>query len=81
MLLGHIDTVTGDIGVRIDGDVLYGRGAVDAKGPLAAFASAAAQSLIPDGWRVVVIGAVEEEIASSTGAHHARECFAPDLCI
>jgi [amino group carrier protein]-lysine/ornithine hydrolase len=81
MLLGHIDTVTGDIETRIDGDVLYGRGAVDAKGPLSAFASAAAEASIPEGWRVVVIGAVEEEIATSRGAHHVRDYFNPDLCI
>jgi [amino group carrier protein]-lysine/ornithine hydrolase len=81
MLLGHIDTVTGDIEVRIEGDILHGRGAVDAKGPLAAFASAAAEASIPENWRVVVIGAVEEEIATSRGAHFVRECFNPDLCI
>ena len=44
VLLGHIDTVPGNIPVRIestpDGDVLYGRGSVDAKGPLATFVAA-----------------------------------------
>src|SRR5262247_1303518 len=39
VLLGHIDTVPGEITVRRDGipphEVLYGRGSVDAKGPLA----------------------------------------------
>ena len=39
VLLGHIDTVPGHIPVRIEpsaeGDVLFGRGSVDAKGPLA----------------------------------------------
>ncbi len=34
LLLGHIDTVPGEIDVRAEGDVLYGRGAVDAKGAL-----------------------------------------------
>ncbi|MFZ1770858.1 MAG: M20/M25/M40 family metallo-hydrolase, partial [Caldilinea sp.] len=47
VLLGHIDTVPGDIPVRIEataeGDVLYGRGSVDAKGPLATFVAAAAR--------------------------------------
>src|SRR5919199_842097 len=38
VLLGHIDTVSGAIPVRIEDGKLYGRGAVDAKGPLAAFA-------------------------------------------
>src|SRR5688572_22998981 len=47
VLLGHIDTVPGNIPVRIEptaaGDVLYGRGSVDAKGPLAAFVAAGAR--------------------------------------
>ena len=36
LLLGHIDTVPGDIPVRIEGGELWGRGSVDAKGPLCA---------------------------------------------
>ncbi len=47
VLLGHIDTVPGNIPVRIEaapaGDVLFGRGSVDAKGPLATFVAAAAR--------------------------------------
>lgn len=81
MLLGHIDTVAGYIEPRLEGDCLYGRGTVDAKGPLAAFASAAAAASIPDGWRIIVVGAVEEESATSKGARHIRDQFAPDLCI
>src|SRR5512139_736179 len=42
MLLGHIDTVPGFIEVRRDDDLLYGRGSVDAKGPLACFVAATA---------------------------------------
>ena len=42
VLLGHIDTVPGEIAVRVEEGVLYGRGAVDAKGPLACFTDAAA---------------------------------------
>ncbi|MDF3017406.1 MAG: N-acetyl-ornithine/N-acetyl-lysine deacetylase, partial [Thermomicrobiales bacterium] len=34
VLLGHIDTVPGHIPVRIENGELWGRGAVDAKGPL-----------------------------------------------
>src|SRR5260370_15821593 len=41
ILLGHMDTVRGYIPVRLQDGVLYGRGAVDAKGPLAAFLCAA----------------------------------------
>src|SRR2546430_452839 len=36
MLLGHLDTVDGEIAVVHRDGRLYGRGAVDAKGPLAA---------------------------------------------
>ncbi len=43
MLLGHIDTVPGEIKVEQCGDLLYGRGAVDAKGPLASFVDAVAK--------------------------------------
>ncbi len=81
VLLGHIDTVPGDIAVRIEGGKLYGRGSVDAKGPLVAFAVAAARAKLPDGVRLRVIGAVEEEVASSAGAHHAAAMYRPVACI
>ncbi|MFQ5612603.1 MAG: [LysW]-lysine hydrolase [Anaerolineae bacterium] len=70
LLLGHIDTFPGELPVRREGDLLYGRGAVDAKGPLCAFAAATAQVDVPAGWRVTVVGAVEEECATSKGARH-----------
>jgi len=41
LLCGHIDTVTGKERVKLEGDRIFGRGAVDAKGPLAAMALAA----------------------------------------
>jgi LysW-gamma-L-lysine carboxypeptidase len=81
MLLGHIDTVPGQIQVRIQDGKLYGRGSVDAKGSLAAFAQATSKAQIPADWRVVVIGAVEEEVATSKGAYFARDRFSPDFCI
>jgi LysW-gamma-L-lysine carboxypeptidase len=81
VLLGHIDTVGGDPPVRIEGRRLYGRGAVDAKGPLCAFAAAAARARLPGDVRLVVIGAVEEEAATSKGAHHALARFNPAACI
>lgn len=37
VLLGHIDTVTGVVPVRVEDGRLYGRGAIDAKGPFATF--------------------------------------------
>ena len=81
VLLGHIDTVGGFPALRRTENRLYGRGTVDAKGPLCAFAAAAASAEIPNGWQVVVIGAVEEECITSAGAHHAVTQFAPDLCV
>src|SRR5437763_769852 len=51
LLVGHIDTVPGEIQVRIEGDLLYGRGSVDAKGPLAAFVDAVAGCGPLPGWQ------------------------------
>lgn len=79
VLLGHIDTVPGNIPVRIDNDQLYGRGSVDAKGPLAAFAAGAARfgsaAAKAGNIRVVVVGAVEEEAATSKGARFIAARF------
>lgn len=71
VLLGHIDTVPGAIPVRVADGTLYGRGAVDAKGPLATFVRAAARAAQAglSGTRLTVIGAVGEE-ADSAGAYH-----------
>lgn len=80
LLLGHIDTVPGEIPVRVENGALYGRGTVDAKGSLCAFAEAAAQATLPEGWRVIIIGAVCEE-TDSRGAYAARDRYQPDACI
>src|SRR6266571_6220777 len=79
VLLGHIDTVPGEIPVRIEGDELVGRGAVDAKGPLAAFVAAATDP--PGGVRVTVVGAVEEESPTSKGTRYRATQAAPDWCV
>jgi LysW-gamma-L-lysine carboxypeptidase len=70
LMLGHIDTFPGNLPVRVEGDLLYGRGSVDAKGPLCAFAEATASAALPQDWRIIVVGAVEEEAATSKGANH-----------
>jgi LysW-gamma-L-lysine carboxypeptidase len=80
VLLGHIDTVPGEISVRIEGDVLYGRGSVDAKGPLATFVDAVAQVGARPGWQFVVVGAVDEE-GDSKGAWHLTERYRPEVAI
>ncbi|HET9914620.1 MAG TPA: [LysW]-lysine hydrolase [Anaerolineales bacterium] len=80
VLLGHIDTVPGEIKVeRVDGS-LYGRGAVDAKGPLACFTDAVARVGAVEGWQFVVIGAVEEE-RDSDGARYIATKYKPDYAI
>lgn len=81
IVLGHIDTVPGHIDVRIDEGVLFGRGSVDAKGPLAAMLCAAERALLPPRTRVSVIAAVGEETARSPGVHHIVDQFRPDACI
>lgn len=79
MLLGHIDTVPGIFPVRVEDGELIGRGAVDAKGPLAAFVAAASEPV--EGVRVTVVGAVEEESPTSKGARHRASFTAPDWCV
>ncbi len=81
VLLGHMDTVPGNIPVRIEDGILHGRGSVDAKGPLATFVVAGAQAELPAGTRIVVIGATEEEAATSKGARHVRDLYRPNFCI
>jgi LysW-gamma-L-lysine carboxypeptidase len=79
VLLGHIDTVPGEIDVRIEAGELVGRGAVDAKGPLAAFVAAATEPVAAV--RVTVVGAVEEESPTSAGARYRATLGAPDWCV
>lgn len=80
LLLGHIDTFPGELPVRRTDRLLYGRGTVDAKGALCAFAVAAARAALPDGLRVMVVGAVEEE-GSSRGARHLLARCRPWACV
>lgn len=81
VLLGHIDTVPGDIPVRIEDGVLHGRGAVDAKGPLATFVCAAAEAAARANATIIVVGAVGEETIGSPGASAVAKWPAPDYCI
>lgn len=81
LLLGHLDTVPGFIPPRREGDRLYGRGAVDAKGALAVFCVAAARVGPVLDRPVVVAGAVEEEAATSKGARALLDRFAPQAVV
>ena len=89
VLLGHIDTVPGEIPVRIsplpEGEgagvrALYGRGSADAKGPLSAFVDAVAGLGLVRGWQIVVIGAIDEE-RDSVGARHIVDQYQPEFAI
>jgi LysW-gamma-L-lysine carboxypeptidase len=80
VLLGHIDTVPGEIPVRVEEDILYARGAVDAKGPLACFVDAVSRLGPVEGWQFVVVGAVEEE-RDSDGARYAAPVYHPQFAI
>lgn len=87
---GHLDVVppgpgwTGDAFVpEIRGDLLYGRGAVDMKGAIAAFAAAAAR--VPDQQLSLIITGDEEGPATfGTPAligRMAERGIRPDLCL
>src|SRR3954463_7411029 len=81
VLLGHIDTVPGEIPVRIEDGELWGRGAVDAKGPLCTFVAAAAAAAPDLQAEVTVVGAVGEERLGSPGAREVATWDAPDFCV
>jgi LysW-gamma-L-lysine carboxypeptidase len=81
VLLGHIDTVPGHIPVRIEDGVLWGRGAVDAKGPLATFVAAASAAADRLSATITVVGAVGEEVIGSPGANEVATWPAPDFCV
>ena len=74
LLCGHMDTVAGHIPLRVEKDKIYARGAVDAKGPLAAMITAAATVFQkPEFQPKIVVASVVEEEATSRGVKHLIE--------
>jgi LysW-gamma-L-lysine carboxypeptidase len=62
LLSSHMDTVIGTIPVKVSGDNIYGRGAIDAKGCLISMVCAAARFIGKNILgKVIVAGIVEEE--------------------
>lgn len=76
LFVGHVDTVAGKILVRVEDDVLWGRGSVDAKAPLAAFLAAATSFQGRSDLRIRIVGAVDEE-GDSRGAKGMQRPEAP----
>jgi len=83
VLLGHIDTVPGMVPVRLQGEKLFGRGAVDAKGPFVAmiFAAASLPEETLSHLTVHLVGATEEEAPSSKGARFVASRLKPDYVV
>ncbi len=79
LLTSHVDTVPGDIPVRVEeGDgvpTLWGRGSVDAKGPLTAMAVAAVRT------GVSFVGVVGEEVDSRGARFLVEDREAPDAVV
>lgn len=80
LFVGHVDTVPGQIPVRVEGDELWGRGSVDAKGPLVAMLEAARAYLDDPRIRIRVVGAVDEE-GHSAGAKALDRSTVPEWII
>ena len=75
LLAGHMDTVPGYIPVRVSGDIIYGRGAVDAKGPLLAMifgVDKAINSEVNIPFKIHIAALVDEE-GESKGAKYLIE--------
>ncbi len=71
LLCGHMDTVAGHLPLRIDEGKIYARGAVDAKGPLAAMIMAAVEAAKEPNFKgKILVAAVVEEEATSRGVKH-----------
>ena len=71
LLCGHMDTVAGHIPLRVEQGKIYARGAVDAKGPLAAMVTAAAEvAQEPEFKAKIIVASVVEEEATSRGVKH-----------
>jgi len=75
----HIDTVSPHVPYEADGDVLRGRGACDAKGPLAALLAAFLRAGTGDGRLTLAVTPDEE--AAQTGAAHLRGTLSADAYV
>ncbi|WP_302080999.1 M20 family metallopeptidase [Salinibaculum rarum] len=72
----HIDTVPPHVEYERDGDIVRGRGACDAKGPLAALLAAFFDATVSDGRLTLAISPNEETV--QTGGAHLAETLDAD---
>jgi len=79
LLFGHLDTIAAPMEHKRESDRICGRGAVDAKSPLAAFLTAAGQESVP--YRLMVAGVTEEEAPTSKGIYHILSHAKPKMAI
>ncbi len=80
ILLGHIDTVEGRPTAKVEDDILWGRGSVDAKGPLCAMAIAGGKVKLARNCKLSFIAAVGEE-SNSRGILYRLPLHKPIACI
>lgn len=80
-LIGHLDTVSGDLPIRIEKGKLFGRGSVDAKGSLATCVEAASSFKDSNKVTLTVIGCVGEEADSRGARYLMRSALPPDYAI
>ena len=71
LLCGHMDTVPGELPVRVENETVYGRGASDAKAPLCAMIAAA--SLHKTAGLRITMAAVTREEGDSLGVNRLME--------
>ena len=83
LLCGHMDTVAGHMPLRVEEGKIYARGAVDAKGPLAAMVMAAATVVKEPQFKgkVLVASVVEEEATSRGVKELIKEGIQADYAI
>jgi [amino group carrier protein]-lysine/ornithine hydrolase len=83
LLCGHMDTVAGYIPLRIEQGKIYARGAVDAKGPLAAMVMAASEVVKEPKFtgKILVASVVQEEATSAGIKYLINEGIQADYAI
>jgi LysW-gamma-L-lysine carboxypeptidase len=78
LLCGHMDTVPGNLETKLEGAKIRGRGAVDAKSPLAAMIVAASKLKDKFSGRILLLAVVDEE-SHSTGMKNFLKSDSFDL--